>query len=93
LTRLVLPGVGEPDWPCHMCGENLPSQREHERHVGPCARAKMDEIHAAVEVRRRSIFDTRSWDPEVAEHMRKVGERMKAEGRSEVRPDERAGFS
>jgi hypothetical protein len=92
VTDLFLPGVGKPRWPCHMCGEELPNQREHERHVGPCARAKMGEIHAALEVRRRSIFDNRNWDPEIAEHMRKVGERMKAEGRMELRPDERAGF-
>jgi hypothetical protein len=33
------------------------------------------------------------WDPEVAAHLRKVGERMVAEGRLEVKPSERAGFS
>jgi len=93
VRRLVLPGVGEARWPCHMCGEEFPSQRAQEQHVGPCAREKMGEIHAALEVRRRSIFDSRNWDPEIAAHMRKVGERMKAEGRGEVLPSERAGFS
>lgn len=92
MSDLILPGVGRADWVCNMCGEELPNQRAHERHVGPCARSKMDEIHAAVEIRRRGIFDSRSWDPEVAEHMRKVGERMKEEGRLEVDPSERAGF-
>ena len=91
MTGLFLPGRGETHWTCHMCGEELPNQRAHEAHVGPCARSKMGEIHAALEVRRRSIFDSRSWDPEIAEHMRKVGERMKAEGRMEVKPNERAG--
>jgi hypothetical protein len=32
-------------------------------------------------------------DPEIEEHMRKVGKRMLAEGRWEVKPSEKAGFS
>jgi hypothetical protein len=40
---------------------------------------------------RMPVFD--EWDPEVAAHMRKVGERMLEERRLEVKPSERAGFS
>lgn len=93
MSDLILPGLGRPVWKCHMCGEERGSQRDLEQHVGPCARSMMGEIHAALEVRRRSIFSSESWDPEVAAHMREVGKRMKAEGRMTVHPHERAGFS
>lgn len=81
---------------CHICGERFEeagSEQEWQRHVGACARAHMAEIHAESERRRASVFSEESWDPEVAEHLRKVGERMVKEGRMEMRPNERAGFS
>jgi hypothetical protein len=65
---------------------------EWQRHVGACARAHRAEIEEALEKRRKSIFNEDNWDPEIAAHMREVGERMKREGRLEVLPSERAGF-
>lgn len=66
-----------------------------ERHVGECARANLDALREISPVARQkgTVFDEDSWDPELAEHMRGVGERMQREGRMEVRPNERAGFS
>jgi N-acetyl-anhydromuramyl-L-alanine amidase AmpD len=80
---------------CHICGERFeePGQEaDWQKHVGACARAHMAEIHAESERRRKSVFHEDQWDPEVAEHLRKVGERMIEEGRLEVRPNERAGL-
>lgn len=67
-----------------------------QRHVGDCARRNMDRINAMrPSVRHRGTpFDEDLWDPEVAKHLRtKVGPVMKREGRLEVKPHERAGFS
>lgn len=67
-----------------------------QRHVGDCARRHMDRIQAvSPQARfRGTVFDEDQWDPEVARYFRtRVGPRMKEEGRLEVRPNERAGFS
>lgn len=65
-------------------------ERAFQRHVGICARQHRD----AIEERRKrlAIFHEDAWDPEIAAHMRKVGERMKREGRLVVKPNERAGL-
>jgi hypothetical protein len=55
--------------------------------VGVCHTAR------AEHKKRMAVFDDDSWDPEIRQHMDKVGERMKREGRLVVRPNERAGFS
>ena len=89
MTRIILPGVGEADWVCTLCGETFDTQRAQEQHVGPCARSQMDEIHKVLEVRKRSIFDESQWNPDVAAYLREVGDRMVAEGRLEMRPNER----
>jgi hypothetical protein len=47
----------------------------------------------AAKKKRLAVLQPESWDVEVEEHLRKVGERMKREGRLTVRPNERAGFS
>ena len=57
-----------------------------EHHVGPCARANRDRLP-------RSQAAMEDFDPEVSAHLRRVGERMLAEGRMEVKPNEAAGFS
>lgn len=62
-----------------------------QRHVGPCARANLDKIRAVM--REQPVFSEDNWDPELAKHMRGVGKRMLKEGRLEVKPHERAGFS
>ncbi len=62
-------------------------------HIGRCAREHMDVIHRESPRARLPIFhDPELGDPEIEAHMRKVGKRMLAEGRMEMRPNERAGF-
>lgn len=79
---------------CSTCDRvyRLAEEREFQAHVGDCARVHMDLILSASPRRRMPILDEETWDPEVAEHMRKVGDRMLEEGRLEVRRNERAGF-
>ncbi len=82
---------------CHVCGSQFGEGQETvwEKHVGQCARAHMDEIHASKPSERLKggPWDPQNWDPEVDAHMLKVGRRMLAEGRMEVKPSERAGLS
>lgn len=82
IGRCLVPGCGA----VFHSGEEVAWQR----HVGPCARANLDKIHAEME--QQAVFREENWDPEVAEHMRGVGRRMLKEGRLEVKPHERAGF-
>lgn len=81
---------------CKVCGAKFYRGEElkWQAHVGPCARAHIDEIRAVVAERRKAlaIFDESAWDPELAAHMRQVGKRMKAEGRLVVKKNERGGF-
>jgi hypothetical protein len=79
--RCLVPGCGARFY----AGEEAAWQK----HVGRCARANIDRIKAATE--QPAIME--DFDPEVSKHMRDVGERMIDEGRLEVRPSERAGFS
>lgn len=86
--RCLIPGCGAKFYR----GEGAVWQK----HVGDCARRHADRVEAA----RPSVkdkggpFDPNNWDPEVEAHFRtRVGPRMKEEGRLEVRPNERAGFS
>lgn len=96
MTELWLPStVREPvkkKPTCLLCGQEFSAAQmlDYETHVGDCARAHAQEIHEMSEERRKSVFEP--WDPEVADHMHKVGERMKQERRLEVKPSERAGF-
>jgi hypothetical protein len=104
-TRLWLPGQPDPDerlmvcrvitGPDETCGKvfRRGEEKAWQMHVGACARAHVDQIHAESLRTRIPILDPNSWDPEVERHMREVGERMKREGRLEVKPSERAGFS
>lgn len=104
--HLIVPGVThdeeEPAYVCtvpvsedgEICGRCWydGEERAYQAHVGKCARSHLQEIDAQRLKTRAPIFDEESWDPEVAEHLRKVGKRMRAEGRLEVRPNEKAGF-
>lgn len=100
---LIIPGVThddeEPRYVCtvpvapnEICGRCWydGEERAYQQHVGRCARDHMDEIHAQRLAERLPAFAP--MDPEIEEHMRKVGDRMKREGRLEVKPSERAGF-
>ena len=102
MSKLFLPGLhgAEPTMICRVptgegeiCGRLYypGEEREWQKHCGECARKHMDAIQAErPSVRLPAIYE--SWDPEVEEHMRRVGERMKKEGRLTVHPSERAGF-
>lgn len=103
--RLWVPGADKPkakwicrvpvdkDDPLAICGAQFTEaqQTAFEHHTGKCAREHMDEIRA--HSTRGTMFDSNEWDPEVDAHMRKVGKRMKAEGRMTVNPNDKAGFS
>lgn len=83
---------------CNFCGARFERNGEEvawQRHTVACARKHIDDIRAMApsEVKKGSIWDEESWDPEIAEHMQKLGLRMREEGRLEVKPHERAGFS
>lgn len=94
MSLQIIADTGEPVvYHCTVCGWGFTGneQREWQRHVGECARKNMDEIRA--KSKQMAVFDEENWDPEVAAHMRKVGQRMLKEGRLEVKPEERAGFS
>lgn len=105
LTILVPRGYEDIEGPvligvCHVCqmlgretrfyaGE----EQAWQRHVGRCARANLEEIRARAprERQRGTPFDPDVWDPEEEAHMLRVGQRMLAEGRMELRRNERAG--
>jgi hypothetical protein len=79
---------------CSLCELVFYDQAEARRHFERNARKHAelaDEARTERLVERMPVFD--EWDPEVAAHMRKVGERMVAERRLEVKPNEKAGFS
>lgn len=89
---VIVANDAEPTGRCYTCGVPFFSREEGERHMGPCARSRMDELKALRVSERLPFMDEEAWDPEVAAHLRKVGDRMLKEGRWEVKPSERAGF-
>jgi len=103
---LILPGDPAPAPRIGMCTvpgcdrDGTPfyagQEQEWQRHVGWCSKRNRDKILEVIQEHkdRLPIFrDDTLWDPEVKEHMRKVGARMLDEGRLTVKPSERAGFS
>lgn len=66
-----------------------------QRHCVECGVRHLDEIRAiAPSVRDKgTIWDENQWDPEIAAHMRRVGERMLKDGDFEVHKHEQAGHS
>jgi hypothetical protein len=79
---------------CSLCELVFYDQDEARRHFERNARKHAEMANEMRQERleeRMPVFE--EWDPEVAAHLRKVGERMVAEGRLEVKPSERAGFS
>ncbi len=84
--KCLVPGCGQV---FHRGQEDL-----WQKHVGWCARRNRDALEESIaEIReRRGVLDPDAWDPEIHEHMQKVGRRMRREGRLTVKPNERAGF-
>lgn len=63
-----------------------------QKHVYECAMQQLPEILAArAEQKKRMAVFNESWNPDVDEHLRKVGERMLREGRLVMRKSERIG--
>jgi hypothetical protein len=97
--HLILPHSAQPKYVCRvptddgsLCGKRFyeDEQRKFQSHVIACSK----EHEAAVQAERPSskvpvLYDRDFWDPEYEDHMRKVGNRMVAEGRMEMRPNER----
>jgi hypothetical protein len=79
---------------CSLCELVFYDEDAARRHFERNARKHAELANEARQERleeRMPVFE--EWDPEVAAHLRKVGERMVREGRLEVKPSERAGFS
>jgi hypothetical protein len=87
--RCLVPGCDREGRPFYAGQEEL-----WQKHVGWCARRNRDEIEAAIQERKDAnpLQQRDAWDPELRDHMDKVGARMKREGRLVVKPNERGGF-
>jgi hypothetical protein len=94
---LIVPRDVDPVGGCVLCEQVFYTERDARRHFEQNARRHLELAReAAAMVDRRPIEERipilAPWDPEVAEHMRKVGARMLRERRLTVRKSERAGF-
>lgn len=77
-----------------VCGQQFWPGEESafEHHVGRCAREHIGEIARESPTSRVPIMhDPNEWDPEAEAYLREVGQRMLAEGRLELRRNERIG--
>lgn len=79
---------------CDVCEVPFFTDRDVRQHMG--SPEHEDGVQRAREAEQRSrallAFMHEDPDPEITEHMRKVGERMRREGRWVVHPNEKAGF-
>lgn len=85
-------GGPQPIGECFVCGDAFYDRKAAERHFRRCAMENIDELRHRSVANRLPFFNEDFWDPEIAAHMRRVGERMLREGRLTVKPSERAGF-
>lgn len=78
---------------CRSCDARFGKGEEQKwlKHIRACV--DVDEAIEEGRSRRLPVFDEANWDPEIAEHLRKVGVQMLKEGRMVMKPNERAGFS
>lgn len=93
LNIWIPPQFREPNGHCNICDEDLyGTVGDMQKHMASCARANIDTIRAAAPSAKNKggPFDPDNWDPEVEEHLKKVGERMLKEGRLEMHDNERA---
>lgn len=95
---LILPAAyGQPDpgprvGVCSTCDKVFYRGEEQawQKHVYECAMSRLPEIlEAREEQKKRMAIFNESWNPDVDEHLRKVGERMISEGRLVMRKSER----
>lgn len=80
---------------CNLCGVPFYSDRDLRAHFATVEHREATEAALAEREaeKQRLAFLHDHPDPEVRDHLLEVGKRMKREGRWEVRPNERAGFS
>jgi hypothetical protein len=87
--------VRDPIGFCGLCETPFYSDRDVRTHMATIQHR--ESVQAAIEAeqarKKRLALIYESTDPEVEEHLLKVGKRMLAEGRWVVKPNERAGFS
>jgi hypothetical protein len=88
--------VRDPIGSCALCECPFYSDRDLRAHFGTIAHREAAQAAIQAEQRRKQrlafLHDPDLNDVEVEEHLRKVGQRMRREGRWEVRPNEKAGF-
>lgn len=90
--NIWIPKQGPPNGHCNVCGEDLwGTVGDMQRHMGACARRNIDAIRAASPSVKwaDSVFDQGIWNPDAEAHLERVGKRMLAEGRLEMKPHER----
>jgi hypothetical protein len=81
---------------CRICKAQFREgqERTYQQHVGRCFHEHRDELMASAPSERKkgTVWDSETvGDPEIEEHYLRVGERMRAENRWEMRPNEVAG--
>lgn len=92
LNIWIPPEHREPNGHCNVCDEDLfGTVGDMQKHMASCARANLGVIRAAAPSQKNKggPFDPDLWDREGEEYLRKVGKRMLAEGRLEMRDNER----
>jgi hypothetical protein len=84
---------------CGLCEVPFHTEKGMRAHLRSGQHAGQVEIERALQQAKRErlaiFYDPESTgsDPEIAAHLKKVGQRMLKEGRWEVKKNERAGFS
>lgn len=94
-TKFGIILVRDPIGTCELCGVPFYDHRDLVAHLGTIEHreAADDMVRAEAERKQRLAMIYEDDDPEITAHMQKVGERMLAEGRWTVKPNEKAGFS
>lgn len=99
LSIFVPRGYGTPLGPrptghCNLCGQDLyGTVDQNTRHLTACVRGEAgDRVLREREAHRqrlRIFYDREMWNPDAEDHVKQVGDRMRAEGRLVMRPHER----
>lgn len=93
-TRFGLILVRDPTGYCGLCDTPFYSDRDLRAHLATIEhREQAEQAVEAERARKARLAFMDDVDVEVEEHLRKVGQRMRREGRWEVKPNEKAGFS
>lgn len=95
ITPFGLILVREPIGACHLCEVPFFDHRDLRAHFATVEHreAAQAAITAEQDRKKRLAMIYESDDPEIERHLLDVGKKMLAEGRWEVKPNEKAGFS